>query len=76
MVKDILIKEITEKTGYEIHPMETEKFNGIWFDVDGFECIILTNEENRYADNNIVDGEMTDCFEMEEFKHGYMYSAM
>jgi len=70
-----LIEEIKTKTGYSVEAIETKnKFDGIWFLVDGFECIILTNEENRYADNNIVDGTMKDSFEVEEYELGYLYS--
>ena len=48
--------------------IETEKFNGIWYSMDGFEYVVLSNEEQYYASNNIVTGNMSDHFEeTEEF---------
>jgi len=73
--KDLLINEIKERDLYDVEPIKTNKFNGIWYLVDGHECILLTNEERRYADNNIVDGRLEDSFEVEEFKYGYLCSA-
>ncbi len=59
----------------EIKPKETKKFNGIWFDMDGFEYIVLSNEERYYASNNIVIGDMERSFEeIEEYPNITVYS--
>jgi hypothetical protein len=54
----------------EIQPKETKRFNGIWFDMDGFEYVVLTNEELYYANNNVVVGNLEDSFEeVEMYPH-------
>jgi len=50
----------------DIRPIETDRFNGIWYDMDGFEYVVLSNEEQYYASNNIVVGDMSDNFEETE----------
>ncbi len=50
----------------EIVAVETDKFNGIWFIIDGFISVVLSNEEQYYASNNIVDGDMSENFEHTE----------
>jgi hypothetical protein len=72
--KELLIKEIKEQNSYSIEAIKTNNFDGIWYLVDGHECILLTNDERRYADNNIVDGRLEDSFEIEHFNYGYLCS--
>ncbi len=50
----------------EISAIETKMFNGIWYTMDGIECVVLSNEEQYYASNNIVDGDMSDNFDYTE----------
>ena len=60
---------------YEIEAIETDRFNGIWFRLDNFEHVVLSNEEDCYASNNIVEGDMSDNFEhSEEFPELMVYS--
>ena len=57
-----------------LKPITTEKFNGIWWLIDDFEHVVLSNEEAYYASNNIVDGDMSDNFEhTEEFPKLMVY---
>jgi len=59
----------------EIEAITTKKFDGIWFDMDGFEYVVLSNEEQYYASNNIVEGNMSDHFEeTEEHQELLVYS--
>ncbi len=59
---------------YEINAIATKKFNGIWFLIDGFEAVALSNEEACFADNNIVTGFMADAFEeIEQFSQITVY---
>ncbi len=50
------IKKVLETQ--DVNEIITDKFNGIWFNVDGHEIIALSNEDLSYASNNIVDGDI------------------
>ncbi len=59
----------------EISAIETKKFNGIWFNIDGFECVVISNEERYYTNNNIVVGNMSENFaEVEEYPEITVYT--
>ena len=58
----------------DISPIETDKSNGIWYDMDGFEYLVLSNEEQHYISNNI-SGNISDNFEeTEEHRELLVYS--
>ncbi len=62
--------------GIEISPIETKKFNGVWFNIDGFEHVVLSNEERYHASNNIVIGDVYDAFkDMKEYPEITVYSV-
>lgn len=42
----------------DVEAITTDNFNGLWFSIDGFDAIVLSNEELSYASNNIVDGDI------------------
>ena len=58
-----------------LKPITTQKFNGIWWLINDFEHVVLSNEEAYYASNNIVVGNMSDNFKhTEEFPELMVYS--
>lgn len=78
MEKIELLKEALETQDVEAIP--THRFNGLWFNVDGFEILALSNEELYYASNNIVDGDIMEVFPEHKlyakinvfYPHGYI----
>ena len=51
-----LLKEALETE--DVEAITTDNFNGLWFSIDGFDAVVLSNEELSYASNNIVDGDI------------------